>query len=134
MDLRDDRFEKNAMVSSLDALFDWARHSSLWWLQIRLAYCGMEMIAAQMSRFNKSERFDNSSTPHRGGPTSRSCRHWDDISRCDVVARDMAGLTPRQEAACHGHPRETVSSHADEGNSVYLETTLSDPDPDPGRG
>lgn len=23
MDLQDDRFEKNAMVSSLDALFDW---------------------------------------------------------------------------------------------------------------
>lgn len=68
MDLRDDRFEKNAMVSSLDALFDWARHSSLWWLQIRLAYCcGMEMIAAQMSRFNKSERFDNlqHSSPRR---------------------------------------------------------------------
>lgn len=59
MGLLDDRFEENAMVSSLDVLFNWARRSSLWWLQFGLACCGMEMIAAQMSRFDMSERFGN---------------------------------------------------------------------------
>ena len=59
MSLVDDRFESNALTSSLDFLFNWARRSSLWWLQFGLACCGMEMIAAQMSRWDMSERFGN---------------------------------------------------------------------------
>ncbi|HYH12483.1 MAG TPA: NADH-quinone oxidoreductase subunit B family protein [Thermomicrobiales bacterium] len=59
MGLLDDRFEKNTFVTSLDFLFNWARRSSLWWLQFGLACCGIEMISAQMSRFDLSERFGN---------------------------------------------------------------------------
>jgi NADH-quinone oxidoreductase subunit B len=59
MGLIDDRFEKSTFVTSLDFLFNWARRSSLWWLQFGLACCGIEMISAQMSRFDLSERFGN---------------------------------------------------------------------------
>ncbi len=59
MGLIDDRFEKTTFVTSLDFLFNWARRSSLWWLQFGLACCGIEMISAQMSRFDLSERFGN---------------------------------------------------------------------------
>ena len=57
MGLIDDRFEKNVFVTSLDFLFNWARRSSLWWLQFGLACCAIEMIAASMSRFDLAERF-----------------------------------------------------------------------------
>ena len=40
-------------------MFNWARRSSLWWLQFGLACCGMEMIAASMPRWDMSERFGN---------------------------------------------------------------------------
>jgi NADH-quinone oxidoreductase subunit B len=59
MGLIDDRFDKTTFVTSLDFLFNWARRSSLWWLQFGLACCGIEMISAQMSRFDLSERFGN---------------------------------------------------------------------------
>ena len=59
MGVIDDRFEKNVMVTSLDFVFNWARRSSLWWLQFGLACCGMEMIAASMPRWDMSERFGN---------------------------------------------------------------------------
>jgi NADH-quinone oxidoreductase subunit B len=59
MGLIDDRFEKTTFVTSMDFLFNWARRSSLWWLQFGLACCGIEMISAQMSRFDLSERFGN---------------------------------------------------------------------------
>jgi NADH-quinone oxidoreductase subunit B len=55
--LIDDRYDKNAFVTSLDFLFNWARRSSLWWLQFGLACCGIEMISAQMPRFDFGERF-----------------------------------------------------------------------------
>jgi NADH-quinone oxidoreductase subunit B len=57
MGLIDDRFDQNVFVTSLDFLFNWARRSSLWWLQMGLACCGMEMISAQMPRFDLGERF-----------------------------------------------------------------------------
>jgi NADH-quinone oxidoreductase subunit B len=57
MGLIDDRYDKNAFVTSLDFLFNWARRSSLWWLQFGLACCGIEMISAQMPRFDFGERF-----------------------------------------------------------------------------
>jgi NADH-quinone oxidoreductase subunit B len=57
MGLIDDRFDHNVFVTSLDFLFNWARRSSLWWLQMGLACCGMEMISAQMPRFDLGERF-----------------------------------------------------------------------------
>lgn len=48
---------RNVIVTSADALFAWARRSSLWWLQFGLACCGMEMVAAQMPRYDFGERF-----------------------------------------------------------------------------
>ncbi|HMM43352.1 MAG TPA: NADH-quinone oxidoreductase subunit B family protein [Thermomicrobiales bacterium] len=48
---------RNILTTSADHLFAWARRSSLWWLQFGLACCGMEMIAAQMPRYDMGERF-----------------------------------------------------------------------------
>jgi NADH-quinone oxidoreductase subunit B len=59
MGLVDNRFDKNIFITSLDFVFNWARRSSLWWLQFGLACCGIEMISAQMPRFDMSERFGN---------------------------------------------------------------------------
>ncbi len=57
MGLIDDRFDKNVFVTSLDFLFNWSRRQSLWWLQFGLACCGIEMIAASMSRWDFPERW-----------------------------------------------------------------------------
>ena len=57
MGLIHDRYDKNIFITSLDFLFNWARRSSLWWLQFGLACCAIEMIAASMSRFDLAERF-----------------------------------------------------------------------------
>jgi NADH-quinone oxidoreductase subunit B len=57
MGLIDNRFEKNAVITSVDWVFNWARRSSFWWLQFGLACCAIEMIAASMPRFDLSERF-----------------------------------------------------------------------------
>ncbi len=57
MGLIDDRFDKNLFVTSLDFLFNWGRRSSLWWLQLGLACCAIEMISASMSRWDLAERF-----------------------------------------------------------------------------
>jgi NADH-quinone oxidoreductase subunit B len=54
MGLIDDRFDKNIFVTSLDFVFNWARRSSLWWLQFGLACCAIEMMAASASRFDIS--------------------------------------------------------------------------------
>ncbi len=59
MGLIDDRFDKNGFVTSLDFVFNWARRSSLWWLQFGLACCGIEMISAMMPRWDMSARFGN---------------------------------------------------------------------------
>ena len=57
MGLIDDRFDKNVFITSLDFVFNWARRSSLWWLQFGLACCAIEMISASMARFDLAERF-----------------------------------------------------------------------------
>ncbi|HET8523784.1 MAG TPA: NADH-quinone oxidoreductase subunit B family protein [Thermomicrobiales bacterium] len=57
MGLIDDRFDKNLFTTSLDFLFNWARRSSLWWLQFGLACCAIEMISSSMARFDLAERF-----------------------------------------------------------------------------
>jgi NADH-quinone oxidoreductase subunit B len=57
MGLIDDRFEKNVLTTSVDYVFNWARRSSLWWLQFGLACCAIEMISASMPRYDLSERF-----------------------------------------------------------------------------
>ncbi|MGH2534380.1 MAG: NuoB/complex I 20 kDa subunit family protein [Thermomicrobiales bacterium] len=57
MGLIDDRLERNVFITSMDFVFNWARRSSLWWLQFGLACCGIELISAQMPRFDFGERF-----------------------------------------------------------------------------
>jgi NADH-quinone oxidoreductase subunit B len=59
MGIIDDRFDRTTFVTTMDFAFNWARRSSLWWLQFGLACCGIEMISAQMARFDLSERFGN---------------------------------------------------------------------------
>ena len=57
MGLIDNQFEKNVLTTSVDWVFNWARRSSLWWLQFGLACCAIEMISAAMPRFDLAERF-----------------------------------------------------------------------------
>lgn len=51
------RLEENVLTTSVDWVFNWARRSSLWWLQFGLACCAIEMIAAMQPRFDMGERF-----------------------------------------------------------------------------
>ena len=48
----DDDLGRNAMVTSVDYLLNWARKSSVFPLQFGLACCAFEMIATAMSRFD----------------------------------------------------------------------------------
>jgi NADH-quinone oxidoreductase subunit B len=57
MQAAQNRAEKNVMMTASDHLFSWSRRSSLWWLQFGLACCGIEMISAQMPRYDMGERF-----------------------------------------------------------------------------
>lgn len=57
MGVIDNQFEKNVLTTSVDWVFNWARRSSLWWLQFGLACCAIEMISAAMPRFDLAERF-----------------------------------------------------------------------------
>jgi len=82
MGLIDNRLERNVFVTSLDFVFNWARRSSLWWLQFGLACCGMEMIAAMMPRWDMSERF--------GGLQRASPRQADLMFVAGTVTKKMA--------------------------------------------
>ncbi|MEZ5813616.1 MAG: NADH-quinone oxidoreductase subunit B family protein [Alphaproteobacteria bacterium] len=44
--------EKGFLLTSTDALFDWARTGSLWPMTFGLACCAVEMIHAYMSRYD----------------------------------------------------------------------------------
>lgn len=48
----DDELNRNAIVTSVDYLLNWARKSSVFPLQFGLACCAFEMIASAMSRFD----------------------------------------------------------------------------------
>ena len=53
MGLLDQKFENsNVVVTSMDALLNWARLSSLWQMQFGLACCTIEMMAASASHFD----------------------------------------------------------------------------------
>jgi NADH-quinone oxidoreductase subunit B len=82
MGLIDDRFDKNVFVTSLDYVFNWARLSSLWWLQFGLACCGIELISAQMPRYDMGERFGSLFRP--------SPRQADLMIVAGTVTRKMA--------------------------------------------
>jgi NADH-quinone oxidoreductase subunit B len=57
MGVIENRFDKNVLITSVDWVFNWARRSSLWWLQFGLACCAIEMISASMPRYDLGERF-----------------------------------------------------------------------------
>src|SRR4051794_28084430 len=82
--LIDDRLTKNAFVRSLDFIFNWARRSSLWWLQLGLGCCGMELITAQMPCFDMGERFGSlyRTSPPPGRPDDCG-RHRDEEDGAD---------------------------------------------------
>jgi NADH-quinone oxidoreductase subunit B len=44
--------KKNIMVTSIDAVLDWARKSSVWPVNFGLACCAFEMISSAVSRFD----------------------------------------------------------------------------------
>ena len=53
MGLLDQRFENgNVFITTLDALLNWARLSSLWQMQFGLACCAIEMMATSASNFD----------------------------------------------------------------------------------
>ena len=45
---------RNILITSLDAVYNWARRSSLWPVSFGLACCAFEMICANASRFDMS--------------------------------------------------------------------------------
>ncbi|MDP6102608.1 MAG: NADH-quinone oxidoreductase subunit B family protein [Dehalococcoidia bacterium] len=47
-------FERNVVVTSVDALLNWSRKSSIFPMTFGLACCAFEMIASAMSRFDIS--------------------------------------------------------------------------------
>ncbi|MBI4282086.1 MAG: NADH-quinone oxidoreductase subunit B [Chloroflexi bacterium] len=47
-------FERNVVVTSIDALLNWGRKSSMWPVAFGLACCAFEMMASAMSRFDIS--------------------------------------------------------------------------------
>ena len=46
--------KRNILITSLDAVYNWARRSSLWPVSFGLACCAIEMICANASRFDMS--------------------------------------------------------------------------------
>ncbi|MBA7498710.1 NAD(P)H-quinone oxidoreductase subunit K, chloroplastic [subsurface metagenome] len=50
----DEELERNILLTSLDAILDWARRSSLWPAICFPACCAFELIAANASRFDLS--------------------------------------------------------------------------------
>ena len=49
-----DEFERNVMVTAVDALINWGRKSAVWPVAFGLACCAFEMMASAMSRFDIS--------------------------------------------------------------------------------
>ena len=54
MGLIENRFEKNIITTTYDAVFNWARRSSLWPMQFGLACCAIEMMAVLDPRYDMS--------------------------------------------------------------------------------
>ncbi|HET7035002.1 MAG TPA: NADH-quinone oxidoreductase subunit B family protein [Thermomicrobiaceae bacterium] len=100
MGMMQDRMEKNVLTTSVDFLFNWARRSSLWWLQFGLACCAIEMISASMPRFDLSERFG---MLYRASP-----RQSDLMFVAGTVTKKMAPIV-RQLYDQMGDPKWVIS-------------------------
>ena len=63
MGVIEDRFERNILTTTVDTVFNWARRSSLWWLQFGLACCARLLgLDLQQHIFNeiRTDRVDGS--------------------------------------------------------------------------
>jgi NADH-quinone oxidoreductase B subunit len=74
------------LLSSVDALADWARGQSLWAMPMGTACCAMELIAASFSKFD----FDRLGTFPRPDP-----RHVDVMIVAGTITRKMAPAVKR---------------------------------------
>ncbi|MDD5563347.1 MAG: NADH-quinone oxidoreductase subunit B [Thermoanaerobaculaceae bacterium] len=54
MGVIENRFESNVLISTYDAVINWARRGSVWPMQFGLACCAIEMMAAMDPRFDLS--------------------------------------------------------------------------------
>jgi NADH-quinone oxidoreductase subunit B len=87
MGLIEDRFSKNIITTTYDAVFNWARRSSLWPMQFGLACCAIEMMATLDSR-NDMARFG--AEVFRGSP-----RQADMMIVSGTVTEKMAPMVKR---------------------------------------
>ena len=87
MGLIEDRFSKNIITTTYDAIFNWARRSSLWPMQFGLACCAIEMMATLDSR-NDMARFG--AEVFRGSP-----RQADMMIVSGTVTEKMAPMVKR---------------------------------------
>jgi NADH-quinone oxidoreductase subunit B len=87
MGLIENRFEPNILISTYDAVINWARRSSVWPLQFGLACCAIEMMAAMDPRFDLS-RFGME--VFRGSP-----RQADLLLVAGTVTEKMAPIVKR---------------------------------------
>ena len=82
--------DKGFLVTSTEDLFHWARTGSLWWMTFGLACCAVEMIHANMPRYDL-ERF---------GFAPRASPRQSDVmivagTLCNKMARRCARSTTR---------------------------------------
>ena len=54
MGVIENRFEPNVLISTYDAVINWARRGSVWPMQFGLACCAIEMMAAMDPRYDLS--------------------------------------------------------------------------------
>jgi NADH-quinone oxidoreductase subunit B len=87
MGLIENRFSPNIITTTYDAVFNWARRSSLWPMQFGLACCAIEMMATLDSR-NDMARFG--AEVFRGSP-----RQADMMIVSGTVTEKMAPMVKR---------------------------------------
>jgi len=87
MGLIEDRFSKNIITTTYDAVFNWARRSSLWPMQFGLACCAIEMMSTLDSRYDMA-RFG--AEVFRGSP-----RQADMMIVSGTVTEKMAPMVKR---------------------------------------
>ena len=87
MGLIEGRFDRNIITTTYDAVFNWARRSSLWPMQFGLACCAIEMMAVLDPRFDMA-RFG--AEVFRGTP-----RQADQMIVSGTVTEKMAPMVKR---------------------------------------